>query len=746
MDLFMSVYPLIKEDILEYSKELPEFVNIWVEKLRPHASQDELVEACILGWLIEIVTIFNVLTKMQASFLVADDVMDSSETRRGQPCWYKVDGVGLTAINDSYLLYTSIKLILRKRFRNHPKYIDLFEIFDGISYSTILGQLLDMQTSLNSKKFENFDMKRYTDIVTYKTSYYSFYLPIKLALIYDDYLDCFGDPKVIGKVGTDIQENKCSWLIVKALEENYGSQDVDKVAKVKQIYRDLNVPTIFKEFEEKSFQFIKEKIQTLVNEENGIPKEIFTKNMAFRIDNPIEQIPKFKKRPFFVSLGVESPLNLRMKRVEHNANNILNDETPWGSILSSCQVIVVNNGSLEDLWTCIDSIDILDPKWIRPPWDSYFMQLAELASHRSNCMKRRVGAVLVKNSIIMATGYNGTPRYYPNCLDGYCARCNDADVKCGQKLDECFCLHAEENALLEAGRDRANGGTIYCNTCPCIGCAKKIAQVDTEVVVALSQVLAGEKIFFALFSAYSRSVSRGRSVSRSRRRNRSYSRSSSYSTSRSRSRSPRYRKRERSKSPVPPPSYKLAVYCLSRNVTQDHLKEIFGNVIDFDCIYEAGISRGSAYIEFSSQDEVDKAIKYMNGVKNCVCARKGQLDGNVLECKVAVPFTKNIERRDVRGSYSKPNTHISAVDADILEVEADLPFVADRAALLKEDAQVHLEQDIDLDQDLHIKENIHLHVHAHALGVAQFLVLLQEIVLLVVEDQEVQLDAAEIIK
>ncbi|RKP16999.1 hypothetical protein ROZALSC1DRAFT_3160, partial [Rozella allomycis CSF55] len=95
-----------------------------------------------------------------------------------------------------------------------------------------------------------------------------------------------------------------------------------------------------------------------------------------------------------------------------------------------------------------------------------------------------------------------------------------------------------------------------------------------------------------------------------------------------------------SKSPVPPPSYKLAVYCLSRNVTQDHLKEIFGVYGTIASVFipvykESGISRGSAYIEFSSQDEVDKAIKYMNGVKNCVCARKGQLDGNVLECKVA---------------------------------------------------------------------------------------------------------------
>lgn len=133
------------------------------------------------------------------------------------------------------------------------------------------------------------------------------------------------------------------------------------------------------------------------------------------------------------------------------------------------------------------------------------MLLASLASLRSNCMKRRVGAVLVREKRVVSTGYNGTPRGVRNCGEGGCGRCNshgdgwgddqergEGDVfsnggggggksrsaangarnlsRIGEALDECLCLHAEENALLEAGRERVSGGgtegaVLYCNTC-----------------------------------------------------------------------------------------------------------------------------------------------------------------------------------------------------------------------------------------------------------------------------------------
>jgi dCMP deaminase len=115
----------------------------------------------------------------------------------------------------------------------------------------------------------------------------------------------------------------------------------------------------------------------------------------------------------------------------------------------------------------LDRLHLLDREHLRPSWDTYFMRLCELVSSRSNCMKRRVGCILVKDRRVVASGYNGTPRGVLNCNEGGCPRCN-GNASCGVGLDACLCLHAEENALLEAGRDRLAGGGVilYCNTSP----------------------------------------------------------------------------------------------------------------------------------------------------------------------------------------------------------------------------------------------------------------------------------------
>ncbi|KAG9461626.1 hypothetical protein GDO78_016213, partial [Eleutherodactylus coqui] len=101
--------------------------------------------------------------------------------------------------------------------------------------------------------------------------------------IQDDYLDCYGDPSVTGKIGTDIQDNKCSWLVVEALksvnpeqrqilQENYGQDDAEKVQRVKQLYDTLELPAVYSRYEEKSYQ----RLQTLTSQlANGLSKEIF---------------------------------------------------------------------------------------------------------------------------------------------------------------------------------------------------------------------------------------------------------------------------------------------------------------------------------------------------------------------------------------------------------------------------------------------------------------------------------------
>ncbi|KAI9325918.1 cytidine deaminase-like protein [Zopfochytrium polystomum] len=133
------------------------------------------------------------------------------------------------------------------------------------------------------------------------------------------------------------------------------------------------------------------------------------------------------------------------------------------------------------------AIDVTNPTRLRPSWDLYFMRLCNLAASRSNCLKRRVGCVITRDRRVIATGYNGTPRGIRNCSEGGCRRCAGGAGR-GEKLDECWCLHAEENALLESGRERIAGdgaSILYCNTCPCIGCAKKIVQAGVQEVVYL---------------------------------------------------------------------------------------------------------------------------------------------------------------------------------------------------------------------------------------------------------------------
>ncbi|KAL5494603.1 DCD1 [Sanghuangporus weigelae] len=149
-----------------------------------------------------------------------------------------------------------------------------------------------------------------------------------------------------------------------------------------------------------------------------------------------------------------------------------------------CHVNIINAfPKLEQLYSHLEVINLLNMDRLRPSWDSYFMKLASLASHRSNCMKRRVGAILVRDHSIIATGYNGTPFGVPNCNQGGCKRCNEGVPRTVEGFEECLCIHAEENALLEAGRERARGAIIYCNTCPCLKCTIKIVQNGVREVV-----------------------------------------------------------------------------------------------------------------------------------------------------------------------------------------------------------------------------------------------------------------------
>ncbi|KAL2220392.1 isoprenoid synthase domain-containing protein [Thermoascus aurantiacus ATCC 26904] len=331
---FEAVFPSLVEDLKAAATQygIPDNALQWFEKslntntpggklnrglsvpdtglalLQRPLNEKEFKDLATLGWLTEL---------LQAFFLVADDIMDGSITRRGQPCWYRQEGVGMIAINDSFMLEASIYNILKKQFRSHPAYVDFVELFHEVTWQTELGQLCDLITAPeNNVNLDNFSMDKYMFIVTYKTAYYSFYLPVALALHYlqlatpnnlrqahdiliplgqyfqiqDDYLDAYGDPAVIGKIGTDIQDNKCSWLINQALQrctpeqrkvldESYGRKDSQLEAKVKAIFNELQLDQVYKDYEEKTVGELRAKIAA-VDESEGLKKEVFEAFLA----------------------------------------------------------------------------------------------------------------------------------------------------------------------------------------------------------------------------------------------------------------------------------------------------------------------------------------------------------------------------------------------------------------------------------------------------------------------------------
>ena len=121
----------------------------------------------------------------------------------------------------------------------------------------------------------------------------------------------------------------------------------------------------------------------------------------------------------------------------------------------------------------------------RISWDEYFMQMAELTAKRSTCLRRHVGAVIVKDRHVIATGYNGAPTGIKHCDErGGCLR-EKLHVPSGQRHELCMALHAEQNAIIQAasmGHSIA-GGTIYVTHQPCIICAKMIINAGIREII-----------------------------------------------------------------------------------------------------------------------------------------------------------------------------------------------------------------------------------------------------------------------
>ncbi len=129
-------------------------------------------------------------------------------------------------------------------------------------------------------------------------------------------------------------------------------------------------------------------------------------------------------------------------------------------------------------------IESLEPNKLRPDWDSYFMQIAQVVATRSTCIRRQVGALLVKDNNILATGYNGVPKGLEHCEQVGCIRAQ-LGIPSGERHELCRGLHAEQNAIIQAAvhGTKIAGGTLYCTHQPCVVCTKMLINAGIEKIV-----------------------------------------------------------------------------------------------------------------------------------------------------------------------------------------------------------------------------------------------------------------------
>lgn len=262
----------------------------------------DLNRFAVLGWAVEL---------LQACFLMADDMIDGSLTRRGSPCWYRLPDVGLLATNDFLMIEMFVYKVLKRHFGTEDYFVWLVDLFLESTFQTECGQLLDSICA--NCELEELTSERWTLLVKYKTAFYSFYLPVALPMLVtgmrdktafdaaremlvlmgiyfqaqDDYLDAFACPEQLGKVGTDIQDKKCSWLFAQAyheyntpeakayLDQHYGKCKVgsEEEKKIKDIYRSLGLQEVFRKYEADVADKLSQYRPTI--EDVGLPWTIF---------------------------------------------------------------------------------------------------------------------------------------------------------------------------------------------------------------------------------------------------------------------------------------------------------------------------------------------------------------------------------------------------------------------------------------------------------------------------------------
>jgi dCMP deaminase len=221
------------------------------------------------------------------------------------------------------------------------------------------------------------------------------------------------------------------------------------------------------------------------------------------VRNPFE-VRALKRRKDFYLFCVEADQKVRFERTKERARENdpvdfdvfvtleekeLNSTDPAAQQLVAtaalADYVIDNSTTVEDVHQKTKDLLLeLVKKNTRPDWDTYFMNIAQNVSLRSNCLKRKVAAIIVKDKRIISTGYNGTPRGVKNCSDGGCPRCASF-APSGTGLHDCLCSHAEENAIVQAAYHGVSikDSTLYCTFSPCLTCTKMILNSGINEVV-----------------------------------------------------------------------------------------------------------------------------------------------------------------------------------------------------------------------------------------------------------------------
>ena len=223
------------------------------------------------------------------------------------------------------------------------------------------------------------------------------------------------------------------------------------------------------------------------------------------IRNP-KEVETLKKIKQFTLVYVTAPAHIRFERMiarkrENDPKTLkefmaleqaesVNKDTKKQNIEATVKLAsktIVNDGNFSKLYDNIDHIlaEISGDFMVeRPSWDECFMSIAQVVASRSNCMKRKVAAIIIRDKRIISTGYNGTPRGVKNCNEGGCERCNK-NTESGKNLIDCVCSHGEENAIVQSAYHgiEIKGSTIYSTFSPCLLCTKMIINAGIQEVI-----------------------------------------------------------------------------------------------------------------------------------------------------------------------------------------------------------------------------------------------------------------------